>query len=470
MQGGNPGQDIGAFKPTITPAVNHLRSADYNLNLNWKLTDTISLRSVTSYRNYLNTFGDDADGSPFNIAQLLQRMDHEQFTQELRLSAALWNGFADLTLGGFYLDQQTDEDARVTLNYAAFDFLHGPDLVPSTSKAGYGQLALHLSDRMDLGLGIRYTQDEKSYEFHRHNPDHTLPQPPMGYPFAAGQPANNLVAGLDGLDISYSSDHFDYRVALDYDLTDDIMIYGQVATGYKSGGSNARPFYPSQINAFDPEELINYEVGLKSTLWDQVRFNASIFYNDYTNIQLPLTSCFWAPADQQQPCFAQENIGDAEVKGVEVETMWRPTRAFSFDFSFAWIDFEYTKLKLTQVTSDSVPPFTPELKWSAGMQYMIDLGDMGDLTPRIDVSWRDDIYTTTLNEDLSKIDAYYLVNGRLTWVSKNAKWQAALEATNLLDEYYYLTITTSASTGVTSGQPGRPREWAFNLKRVWYFD
>jgi len=478
-QGGNPGQDLAVYKPAIVQPINHLRSEDYNLSFNLNFTDNVSLLSVTSFREYLNTFGDDSDGSPFNVFQLLQRMDHEQFTQELRLSASLWDEFADLTLGGFYLDKETNEDARVTLNYAALDFLHGPDIVPSTSKAGYGQLALHLSERMDLALGIRYTEDEKNYTFHRHNPDGTLPQPPITglpfpllLPFYTGQPANSSVAGLDGFSSgTYSSNHFDYRVALDYDITDDLMVYGQVATGYKAGGNNARPFYVSQVNVFDPEELTNYEVGIKSTFRDQLRLNASVFFNDYTKIQLPLDSCFFVenPA-QQNPCFAQENVGDADVKGFELEGMWRPITELSMDFSIAWIDFEYKNLLQTQVTSGSIPPYTPELKWSAGIQYRIDLGNMGDLTPRLDISWKDDIYTTTLNDPLSKIDAYYLVNGRLTWLSKDAKWQAALEATNLTDEYYYYSIRTSASTGLTTGQPGRPREWAFSMKRVWYFD
>ncbi len=473
FQGGNPGQDIAAYKPTAVPPINNLESKDYTLSLNWNLTDNLSLLSVTSHREYLNAFGDDSDGSPISVVQLLQRMDHEQFTQELRLSASLWDGFADLTLGGFYLDAETNEDARVTLNYAAFDFLHGPDIVPSESKAGYGQLSLHLSDRADLTVGMRYTEDEKSYEFHRHNPDGTLPDPPMGFPFGAGQPANNLVAGLDGLGVSYSSDRFDYRVAFDYDITENVMLYAQLATGYKAGGNNARPFYPSQIHAFDPEELTNYEVGMKSTLWNQLRLNASAFFNDYTDIQLPLTTCFWAPTEpvnEQLPCATQENIGDAEVKGVEVEANWRPTRNFALDLSFAWIDFEYSSLELTQVTPDSIAPFTPELKWSLGAQYRIDLGDMGDLTPRIDVKWQDDVFTTTLNDELNKIDAYYLVNGRLSWFSKDAKWQAALEATNLTDEYYFLTVSTATSYAVTAGLPARPREFAFSIKRVWYFN
>ena len=70
----------------------------------------------------------------------------------------------------FYLDQKTEEDARVDLPYVGFDFIHGPDLVPATNKAIYGNAAIHLTQKLDLSVGARYSKDEKSYTFHRPQP------------------------------------------------------------------------------------------------------------------------------------------------------------------------------------------------------------------------------------------------------------------------------------------------------------
>ena len=475
FQGGNPGQDLAVYTPDVFTPINHLESEDYTLSFNWKITDNVSLLSVTSYREYTNTFADDNDGSPLALQQLLQRMVHEQWTQELRLNATLWDGYADLTIGGFYLDQETNEDARVDILYSALNFLHGPDIVPSKSKAIYSQLALHLTDRMDLALGARYSKDEKSYTFHRHNPDGTpVAGPPVtmiGF-WETGNPANSGVFGLDGNTTSYSSNQFDYRVALDYDINDDVMVYAQVATGYKAGGNNARPFFPTQQHATDPEELTNYEVGVKSTLWDQLRLNAAVFYNDYKDIQLMVSECSWAPVGQQTPCASVANVGNAEVSGLELEALWRPTKAFSVDFSYAYIDFEYTSIDATTgVSIDSSAPFTPEHQLSLGVQYRFELGNLGDLTPRIDVSWQDDQYTAALNTRGAFVPAYTLANGRLTWRSNDLKWQAAFEVTNLTDKYYYLTLyDLMTGAGYISGQPGRPREWAFTIKRSWFWD
>ncbi|MBN1834120.1 MAG: TonB-dependent receptor [Deltaproteobacteria bacterium] len=468
--------DYGMYAPYVMPAINYLESMDYTLNLNWQITDTVSLLSVTSYREYLNEFADDNDGSPLSVQALLQRMDHEQWTQEFRLNASLRDGYADLTLGAFYLDKQTDEDARVDLNYAALHFLHGPDLVPSEAKALYGQLSLHLSDRSDLSLGLRYSEDEKSYTFHRHNPDGTsVSGPVVTVPahWQAGNPLNAGVYGVDGLAYPpFSSSRWDYRAALDYDFTDNVMGYVQIATGYKAGGANARPFFPSQIHATKPEELINYEIGVKSTLWDQLRLNASAFFNDYTELQLLVSECSWSPEYEQTPCAAVANVGDAEVKGFEVEGVWSPTRAFSLDFSYSYLKFKYTKLdESTGVSLDSAAPFTPKHQASIGAQYTLDLGDVGDVTARVDYAYQDEHFAAALNTRTALIDDYGVVNGRLMWRSEDTKWELSLEGTNLTDKYYYLTLyDLYTGAGYTSGQPARPRELAFTVKRYFFTD
>jgi len=283
------------------------------------------------------------------------------------------------------------------------------------------------------------------------------------------------VFGLDNLSVEYSSDRLDWRTALSYNYTDDIMIYGQIASGYKSGGNNARPFFPSQSHAFEPEELISYEGGIKSTWGGQLRLNAAGFWNDFTAIQLPSNTCLWAPPGQQTPCASQNNVGDAHVWGIEIEASWLPTDAITIDASYSYLNFEYqeifvdpaTGLPLTDVTLDMVPPYTPENKWSIGAQYEFSLGDMGTLTPRIDASYQDDIFADSVNGPTNLINDYVLLNARLTWRSVDDDWQIAAEATNLTDKYHYLTIfdLTGAAAGYIHGQPGRPFEWAISVKR-----
>jgi iron complex outermembrane recepter protein len=476
FQGGTAGANSDVFKPYVIEPINTLKSSDFSINFDWQISDNVSFLSVSSYREYDNSFAEDTDGSPIAVQQLLQHLDHEQWTQELRLNVGTDGGFADLTFGLFYLDQKTNEDARVDLPYVGFDFIHGPDLVPATNQAVYGQAALHLTDRLDLTLGLRYSEDEKSYTFRRRNPDLSPVQgcaidPTLGFPnpwfWESSNPSNCGVFGLDLLSVAYESDRTDWRTALSYDVGDNVMVYGQIATGYKAGGNNARPFFPSQLNAFDPETLDTYEFGVKSTLGGSLRLNASVFFNDYADIQLPTTVCAWAPPAQQTPCASQNNVGDADVWGLELEAEWHPGDRATIDMSYGYLNFEYQTIDpgATAVTLGMTTPYTPENKLAFGAQYEFSAGT-GTLTPRIDVSFQDDIFANAVNSPMNLIESYTLLNARLTWRSGDDDWQLALEATNLTDEYYYVTLFDLwTSTGYIHGQPSRPREAAITFKR-----
>jgi iron complex outermembrane receptor protein len=475
FQGGT-GANTDLYKPYVIEPVNRLDAWDASSNLDWQISDNVSMLWVTSYRTYENSFGEDTDGSPLAAQQLLQVMDHEQTTQEVRFSVAAGDR-VDLTFGAFSLDQDTAEDARVDLPYVGFDFIHGPDLVPSTNKALYAQAAIRLTDTLDLSLGVRRSEDEKSYTFRRRNPDLTAVQPcavhpGLGFPnpwfWESSNPANCGVFGLDLLSVAYSSENTDWRVALSADVGDATMLYVQAATGYKAGGNNARPFFPSQLNAFRPETLDSYELGVKTTLGGNVRMNAAIFWNDYVDIQLPTTVCTWALPGQETPCASQNNVGDAEVWGVEFETEWHPTDSLVLDATFSTLNFEYQTIipGATSVGLNDITPYTPETKLSIGLQNSFTLGGGSTLTPRIDVSYQDEVFGNAANAATNFIEDYTLVNARLTWESADETWQVALESTNVTDEYYYVTIFDLwGPAGYIHGQPSRPREWAMTVRR-----
>ena len=477
FQGGTTGANTDLFKPYVIEPINKLDAWDYSLNLDWQIADNVSLLYVYSERQYENSFAEDTDGSPLAAQQLLQVMNHEQTTHELRLNVEAGER-VDLTFGFFDLDQQTNEDARVDLPYVGFDFIHGPDLVPSQNQALYAQAAIQLTDRLDLSLGLRRSEDEKSYTFRRRNPDLTPVQscavhPGLGFPnpwfWEAANPPNCGVFGLDLLSVAYSSENTDWRVALSADVGDASMAYIQAASGYKAGGNNARPFFPSQLNAFQPETLDSYEVGFKTTLGGNVRMNAAIFWNDYVDIQLPTTSCTWAPPGQQTPCASQNNVGDADVWGIEFETEWHPTDALMIDATFSTLDFEY---------SDDHPgrdgrharhdhALHSGDQASVGLQYTFTLGGGGTITPRIDVTFQDEMYANAVNAPTNLIDAVHARERAPDLATlRSEDWEVALEVTNLTDEYYYVTMFDLwGPAGYIHGQPSRPRECAMTFKR-----
>jgi iron complex outermembrane receptor protein len=458
------GPTASGWTPVSVPDKQTLKAYGVSANIDWQINEKLQLQSITAWRQYNSSFGDDADGTPMPVQLLLQHIFHRQKSQELRLNGRAGD-FVDWTVGGFYFDQDTNEDARVDIPYAALDFLHGPDLVPAKTKALFAHGIFHLGMATDLALGVRRTDERKTYTYARHNPDGTnipVPCAPPSY--------NCALTELDGETGRFSDKRTDYRAALQHKWTDDVMTYVQYTTGYKGGGINPRPFYPEQVLSFDPETLKAYEVGVKSELLNnKLRVNAAVFFNDYKDIQLGLNDCtvFTGPGFGV-PCILPANVGDAEIKGAELEFNWYPVAGLQLDGSISKLDFNYTRVDpATGVPENGISPYTPETKWSLGMQYAFSLAGGSSITPRLDVSSQSDMYGNPLNSATSKIEGYTLLNGRLTWRSAEDAWNTSLEVQNLTDKLYFHTTfdLLAAAGGFQSAQPALPRTWMLTVKR-----
>ncbi|HVY80577.1 MAG TPA: TonB-dependent receptor, partial [Steroidobacteraceae bacterium] len=452
------------YAPLSVPAINHFKTWGASVDVQWSLNEKLTLTSVTAYRNYTNQFAEQTDASPVGVQILLQRQKHHQFSQELRLNGSAGVS-VDWTVGAFYLDQDGGLNARVGLPWVGFDFIHGPDSTPAKTKAAFANADWRVGEKLTVGAGARYSDETKTYTYFRHNGDGTDIQPAPAY--------NNLVFGLNGRSATFSGTRTDYRVHLDYQITPDVMTYVQTATGYKGGGVNPRPFFPSQTLSFDPETLTAYEIGLKTSLLDHhMRFNTAAFYNRYNDIQLTLSNCPTPPLNGIQypsaPCALPANVGSAHVKGIELETELRLTDNFEVDASGSWLDFKYTSISdpTTGITPDMTTPYTPKWKGSLGAQYEMPIGGRGSITPRLDLTYQSSQFANAINDPLwNEIAGYTVLNARVTWRNSDASWQAALNVTNVTDKLYYLTLfDTHTSAGYVNGQPAMPREWSISVK------
>jgi len=458
------------FKPVVVPAVQQLDQYGLSGTVDWTISDTSSLKWISAWRKYESSWAQDVDNSPAASQQLLQTLNHWAWSQELRFNSSIGDAF-DYTIGGYYFKQDGTLTARVDLNYAGIDFVHGPDPTPSNSQALFSQGTFHATDKLDFTIGARYTQDEKDYMYQRHNPDGSLPSPPTGFPFAPTQPPNAVLAGLNGATGHFESNQFDWRVVADYQWTDDFMTYIQASTGYKGGGINPRPFYVSQVLPFDPETLTTYELGFKSDFADnRVRLNFAAFFNQYEDIILRLNRCPTANPAQATPCQLPANVGAADVKGLELESSMLLGAGFSIDLSASWLDFEYTDTDFanTAIPTSFITPFTPELKGSLGVQWETSFAGDHTFVARADVAYQSDVYGDAFNNDFNHIPSYGVGNLRFTWRAPEDQWEVSAEVLNVGDRLYYLaTNDYSASAGTSSFSPGMPLTWALTVKRRW---
>ncbi|MCW2393597.1 MULTISPECIES: TonB-dependent receptor [unclassified Sphingobium] len=440
--------------------------------IDWEIAPNLQINSITAYREYESNFSNDNDVSPLAHSLGYGPLTFRFFSQELRLNGSI-NDQIDFTLGGYYSDQKSVYTSFQDLRSSALQFQQS-DPVNADSKAAFAHISWNPVDALTLTGGIRYTEEAKTYTYVRQRP----------YLDPTSVTANGVLP-LNGTVGNYSGNRVDYRANVQYAFSNDVMAYAQFSTGFKGGGVNPRPFFVQQALSFGPETLNAYEIGLKTDLFDRVlRFNVAAFLSKYKDIQLSLGNCTAITgAGFGAPCALPVNAGDADIKGVEVEVTLRPTEGMSIDGALSYIDFEYKKFGTYTAGTSTVSvggptnlsgpqfgdyaPYTPEWKWSLGVQYKIDLGTAGSLTPRVDGSYQSKVYTVSANRSSNRIDAYGVANARLTWRNADEDLDVSFEVTNLFDEYYLLTIydQTVGSQGYSNGQPGRPREWAVSVKK-----
>lgn len=425
--------------------------------IDWSISDSLRFTSITAYEDLYSEWSIDGDGSPLGTAQTLNSSPYHQFTQELRLSGEFADNVVEWTVGGFYFDSLGNVRARV-YSFPALNFIQD-DPVSNESIAAYAHVIVHPVPDMSIIGGIRYTDDEKTYTFSRLDP-------------VTGLPAF-IVGPLDGVSQTYSGDSWDFRLGLDYRFSEQVLAYASFSTGYKGGGVNPRPFIPSQVVPFNPETVDAFEIGLKTDFADnRVRINVAAFYNEYQDVILIDANGFpGAPGD---PGFfplsaAPFNAGDAEIKGFEVETVLRPADGLQIDGSLSYLDFEYKNLDPNAtgsgITNDFITPFTPEWKWSFGVQYEAEVGN-STITPRVFVDYLDDIFTDPVNSATNNLPSRTLVNANITYRSPDEMWELVAGVTNLTDELYYsnaFDITTV--NGNNSWVVGRPREFYLTVRR-----
>ncbi len=165
-------------------------------------------------------------------------------------------------------------------------------------------------DALTVNLGGRYTEESKDYTFIRVDKNTGLPDTtPYGPAF--------LVAALNGAQSHYEGNKTDYRAAVDYRWTPELLTYASVSTGFKGGGVNPRPFDDLQARPFGPETMTAYEIGAKTDLLAHtLRVNLSAFFNQYRDIVSSLSSCPQFSRPGTVACSVLVNGGDGQFRGV----------------------------------------------------------------------------------------------------------------------------------------------------------
>src|SRR5690606_11072935 len=220
----------------------------------------------------------------------------------------------------------------------------------------------------------------------------------------------------------------------------DLMVYGKVAYGYRTGGRNMRGVnYIENLAAFDPETVTEYELGFKSEFLDRrVRLNMAFFYDDYEDIQRSTT----VPIPGVGITTVVANAAAATVKGIEAELQMLLTEGWSFRAGYGWTDMEYDEFfalaDSTTILDRSGETFgVPEKSANISTRYALPM-QWGEVAAQVDYQWQDEYITVPEVPTKGPLtqQSFGLVNARLTFAIDSMDADISLFGKNLADEEY----------------------------------
>ncbi|GAA5063142.1 hypothetical protein GCM10023208_34070 [Erythrobacter westpacificensis] len=327
----------------------------------------VTFKSITGYRGFNSFFERDGDQSPLTLLFTDSLQSQTQFTQEVQVLGDAFDGAVDFIAGGYYGNEQGDDFANLVTRQLAV-VLDQQD-IDTESLAAFGQVTVRPLDGLSITGGIRYTKDTKTVDSNIFIGEVTpgTGGPP---PFVVGLPI--VPRGL----VKRSFDKVTYRLAIQYEWTDDLMTYATFSTGFKSGGFVQRnAVFSPAVPSFGPETVEVFEAGIKWTGFkNRLRLNAAAFTNSYDDLQITVLVPFAAGLAPQT-----QNAGTAEINGFEIDAELLLGDALHLSGGIGYLDADYTSLapSVVGVTLDSELVRAPEWCPSSELLAQTELGSFG---------------------------------------------------------------------------------------------
>ena len=428
-----------------------------------------TLTSITAYRKYSNFGIRDGDfiDRVYNIAGGNQLDDYgpqpsKTFTQEVRLSSPGGQAF-EYVLGGFYYratQERTFQRDDIICSATTLPEV-SPGLAPCAvgsstlrfpsalgvfgskiqSAALYGNLTFNVSDSFRLIGGARYTHDKvKAYNTR-------TPASNGGGPGLANAGANYR--------LKTSNSDFSFRAGAQYDVLDTLMVYATYSQGYKGPAFNV--FFnqnDNQLAPIEPETADAYEAGAKFKTADgSFTMNTAVFYAKYDNFQ---ANSF---VNLNNSIITQlTNAGAVSTKGVEIETLIRPSRNFTLTAGVSYTDAQIDRFNVppgapagASTRRGEQLPLAPTWKGNIGATWKIETGGFADLEIGGQVSLTSDQVSSLESNPVTRraitIDGYALVDANIAVIDPKGVWRVNFIGRNLTDQSYATLITPGGPGG-----------------------
>jgi iron complex outermembrane recepter protein len=289
------------------------------------------------------------------------------------------------------------------------------------SRALFSQGSLNFTDQLKLTLGVRYTSDYNQANFNYNTNYKTW------YNYIGVSPIPNPSND------SVSQDKVTYRIAPEFKVTPNFMVFADYATGYKGPGV---AFLSGLTQPYQAETVESYELGFKSEMLDhRIRLNVTAFHEKFSNFQAQNIEFI-----NGGPVFLIVNAGGLQSKGGEAALNFQAAPNLSFNAGLSYADTEFTNYVLegAQIAGE---PLTNAPKWSgnAGMNWQQSVGGGYQVTTDLNYAYRSWALSTS-GDPSSVIHPYGLMNFRALVGPDKGKWTVGLYGRNILNKFYAVSI------------------------------
>ena len=322
-------------------------------------------------------------------------------TAEIRLlsneSGRIFSNTTDWVLGIYYLSS-TEELLR-QYTFLASDFSSDYDF---ETLALFSEFDITLSNRLKLSAGLRLEKRRTKYD--------------------------------DSQDVKFSPDDSFWggEIAVEYLVSDDALTYFSISRGYKAGGFNIDGSLDSDLRSFDKELLVEYELGIKLLLANElVELQMSAFYDDRQDQQVK-SSLVRARADGSTEFIDfLGNAAEGTNRGAEIILKWFVNDNFNISANAGWLDATFDKFinEFGEDLSGRDQAHAPSFTFSVNFKYQ-----SGPWFADVSADGKDDFFFSDRHAIKSK--AYTLYNASLGF--KSERWTATLWGRNLTNKNYYV--------------------------------
>jgi len=454
----------------------HLKVTDYGaqVRIDWT-PGPVDVVSLTGYHYNQRFLPEDTQAEPYRLLEVNYFNKSDEFSQELRIGQirSRYNWVAGL----YYLHEHLHQDQPLFLFQDAdlfpkFGVPAGPgsgDGIASMQNtrntqltdafAAFGQGEYKFTDTLAGVLGGRVTHDGRAF-----------------YNFSEVQyqegGINNYGAPQSIVDTKQTLNNsaFNYRVGLNYTPIPNVLFYGSIATGFKSGDFNGSflatdpAVAKAQSTPVPPEKVTTYEIGTKSDLLERrLRLNVALFYNDYRQMQI--FAQVNTPIDGMYEVINTLTSADkARTYGADIEVTARPVENLTLSAQVGLLNSRVTKFSgPSQSTYQGRRlVFAPDLSTFLVADYRIPFGTSA-LHVQGNASYKSEENLDSTGDPYQIQPGYWLLGARLMY--EIGKFQIGFYGNNLANKQYATTTFDAVLPfGFDELVVGKPRSYGVEAR------